>query len=224
MEFNFDEIYNQILTEKEACKDPCGVCYMNLNHKKVQLKCSHEFHYECLNKKKYNKFECPYCRQTQSLASLKKLCKALNTNGKICGKACFYSSGLCSKHYDYQEKKCCAIYKSGKNKGNQCEKSVLNQESDYCKRHQNFKTATKLKEIKKLCKYILTRGTNKGNDCCKNVLEKTDYCKKHQDSDIRCIHILTRGKNKGLTCGKKTKNKLNLCTKHDIKKEVSIVV
>lgn len=219
MEFNFDELYNQILTEKEACKDPCGVCYTTLDKKKVKLKCGHEFHYECLSKK-YSKFECPYCRTLQSLNSLRKSCKAILNSGKICGKTCFYSLGLCSKHLDFQEKKCEAILKSGKNKGNKCGKQVYNQNSDYCKRHTNFKP----KEIKKLCKHILTRGKNKDNPCCKNVFELTDFCKKHQNNYVNCTKILTRGKNKGKPCGKRTKNKSGLCKAHEIKEVESIVV
>ena len=224
MEFNFDEIYNQILAEKETCKNPCGICYRNLDNKKIKLKCSHEFHYECLSKK-YTKIECPYCRNIQSLNSLKKICKAITNSGKLCGKTSYYSSGLCCKHLNYQEKKCSAIFKSGKNKGNKCGKSVYDSNSDYCKRHLNYKEATVTnKEIKKLCKYILTRGKNKDNPCCKNVFQKTDYCKAHQDNYLYCTHILTRGKNKGTECGKKTKDKSSLCKKHIIKKEESIVI
>tara|TARA_B100001248_G_C27369314_1_gene450816 strand:- start:1029 stop:1706 length:678 start_codon:yes stop_codon:yes gene_type:complete len=225
MQYNFDEIYKQILAEKETCNDPCGVCYKNLNNKKVKLKCSHEFHLDCLTKK-YNRIECPYCRYNQSLSGLKKICKAITSNGTICGKKSYYSCGFCSKHLDYQERKCTAIFKSGKNKGNQCGKSIYDANSDYCKRHSNYKPIIiKNKDIKKLCKYILTRGKNKGNPCCKNVFQDTDYCKYHQDNYLFCTHILTKGKNKGNACGKKTKDKSSLCKKHNIKiKEESIVI
>ena len=52
MEFNFDEIYNQLLKEKESCKDPCAICYGQLDNKIIQLKCKHKFHYKCLYKLK----------------------------------------------------------------------------------------------------------------------------------------------------------------------------
>ena len=74
MEFNFDEIYNQILKEKEACTDPCGICYGQLNKKIIELKCKHQFHYKCLYKlRKFKKIECPYCRNIQTLKSLENV-------------------------------------------------------------------------------------------------------------------------------------------------------
>ena len=46
MEINFDEIYNQILKEKKECKNPCGICYQELDKKSVKLNCTHEYHYD----------------------------------------------------------------------------------------------------------------------------------------------------------------------------------
>jgi len=186
MEFNFDEIYNQILKEKEECKDPCGICYSNLDKKIVKLNCSHRYHYDCLFKiKKYNKIECPYCRYCQYVSTLKKKCVAIVNNVK-CNKVTYLENNLCLKHINYQEKKCEAIFRSGKNKGKPCCKSVFDQDSKYCKRHQNYKE----KKIKKLCKFILTRGKNKGNECCKTAFEETDYCKKHQNKENKNVKKL----------------------------------
>ena len=89
MEINFDEIYNQILKEKEECKDPCGICYQDLNKESVQLGCSHRYHYNCLfhNKNKYGYIECPYCRFKQPISSLANKCIAkINGKSTCCNK------------------------------------------------------------------------------------------------------------------------------------------
>ena len=223
MEFNFDEIYNQILKEKESCKDPCGICYKELNNKTILLKCNHRFHYECLLKVKKYYVECPYCRSTQTITSLKKKCKAL-TSTSVCNKTTYYESGYCLKHIDYQEKKCCAKLKSGVNKGKQCTKNVMSSDSDYCKIHKNYKEPKETKSVN-LCKFILTRGKNKGNPCCKKVKDDNDFCSRHQINYTLCNKILTKGKNKGKECGKKCYDNSGLCNKHSIKLvEPSVII
>lgn len=142
--------YNKILDMLNKIKlseinddDECMICQLPIlsTDRIIKLKCNHNYHKECIKdniySKKYNKITCPYCTQV----SHKKKC------GK-CNLKFFTSKCEClDKH------KCQAYFKSGKNKGKQCNK--IN-----CKRHKN----NKIQEINK-CKIILKSGKNKGQIC-----------------------------------------------------------
>ena len=106
----------------------CGICNEKIDISyKHKLKCNHEFHYECL----YNSFKydwikcCPYCRSENNVLPLVNGIKKINKN--------IHDLTL-SK--EYKNIPCDSILKTGKNKGNPCNKNC---ELGYfkCKRHKN---------------------------------------------------------------------------------------
>ena len=89
-------------------------------HKKITLKCNHQFHYQCIekhfifNKKK----ECPYCRNISDFLPIP------------------YSGYTPIPNIHYIKKKsnmCTAIIKTGKNKGSQCSFKIY--KGSKCKIH-----------------------------------------------------------------------------------------
>ena len=96
----------------------CMICGDKLSDKDIQkLDCGHEYHYECILKsfihsKDYEN-TCPYCRQVQDILptvnGLKKLNIGIHYNKY--------------ENIDYQNIPCKYILKSGKNKGNECNKN-----------------------------------------------------------------------------------------------------
>ena len=131
MEFNFDEIYNQILKEKESCKDPCGICYKELNKKTILLKCKHRFHYECLLKTfRHTRNACPYCRKPHLKLPLVNGIK--KTELKVCR---YYFEGEYPNNVNnYISTTCKYVLKRGKNKGSLCGKHCK-LGYDYCSSH-----------------------------------------------------------------------------------------
>ena len=121
--------------------DECMICQLPIlsSERIIKLKCNHNYHKECimdyLPSKKYNKITCPYCTQV----SHKKKCSHCNLKF-------FTSKCEClNKH------KCEAYFKSGKNKGKQCNKI-------------NCKIHNKKKKIN-YCSVILKSGKRKGQMC-----------------------------------------------------------
>ena len=100
-------------------QEECGICGLEIKDKySYKLICNHEFHYECLMKsfqntpkmkKEYN--HCPYCRSEKNLLPL--------VNGiKIIDKNIHNLENINT----YENIKCNTILKTGKNKGNKCDK------------------------------------------------------------------------------------------------------
>ena len=124
-------------------EEDCSICGLDLKDKFCyQLKCSHEFHYECLMKtfisnpktNKDNNNLCPYCRGKSDylpiVNGLKKLIIGVHVNSI---NDCYDENGL-SKN---KNESCKYILKRGKNKGNECSKNCF-LGYKYCKVHKNI--------------------------------------------------------------------------------------
>ena len=93
----------------------CIICGEKLNKKysiKMKCSCNSEYHYECifatLKNEKYNK--CPYCQTPHLMLPLVNGIKRIDTKvHKIDG--------------NFESVKCQTVLKSGKNKGNKCDKN-----------------------------------------------------------------------------------------------------
>ena len=176
--------FNEQLFE-DLCKDDgdedniCLISGNPLEENSITLACSHTFNYDPIfevakRQKNFSKLEtcklkkyqlkCPYCRTVQNgilpyRENYNKL-DGINWPAIRVGK----------------NKKCSAIIKSGKRKGEKCGKSCC---SLYCNRH-NKKTTSK-SEI--TCIAILASGKRKGLICgCKCIVPETiahKLCKRH---------------------------------------------
>lgn len=116
--------------------EECSICGSDLNEKfSITLKCHHSYHYECLLcsfteiKKSAVKHHyvnrCPYCRRSCDLLPV--------VNGLTKMVPMIHYKINCEKP-KYEEIRCKGILKTGKNKGNTCNKKCqLGYE--YCKRH-----------------------------------------------------------------------------------------
>ena len=116
--------------------EECSICGLGLNEKySITLNCNHTYHYECLlcsfseikkNSVKYNYVNrCPYCRQSCGLLPV------VNGLAKIIPMIHYKIN---DNQPEYEEIRCKGVLKSGKNKGNVCNKKCqLGYE--YCKRH-----------------------------------------------------------------------------------------
>jgi len=96
----------------------CIICGDKLSDKYIQkLDCGHEYHYECILKSfthsKECKNTCPYCRQIQDKLPIVNGLKKLNIG-------IHYDK---NEKIDYQNIMCTYSLKSGKNKGNICNKN-----------------------------------------------------------------------------------------------------
>ena len=94
----------------------CSICGDNLKKEyQTTLKCKHTFHYECilLTFKNMKSLDCPYCRnESEYLPIINGLKKCIvGIHGKE------------KEEFSNQNKKCNAILKRGKNKGNECGKN-----------------------------------------------------------------------------------------------------
>jgi len=93
----------------------CIICGENLEIKyslSLNCTCNYKFHYECifttLKNDKYNK--CPYCAKPFQMLPLINGIKRINPT--------VHQGPL-----EYENKMCQSILKSGKNKGNKCDKN-----------------------------------------------------------------------------------------------------
>ena len=165
----------------------CLITNDELNENYVKMNCGHHFNYiplinEFINQKlkdsqyevtRLRQFElkCPYCRSIQ-----KGTIPYYPTlfNEKIRG-INWPPSKLCLTNY------CKAIFKSGKRKGEMCNKKCFN---DFCKRHSKTNSSSnKQANNQVLCIKILKSGKRKGEMCnckCKtNESIKNKLCKRH---------------------------------------------
>jgi len=144
------ELLNEI--DCEDIDNLCLICYSDNDARSLKLKCTHEFHTDCLEKSLKNKYvkECPYCRNSLNLLDYKSTCaKKIITGknaGEPCNKLCYNTINLCKIHIKQHVKQinketelvnnkinsCTAILKTGVNKGKQCTSTGTN---GYCKRH-----------------------------------------------------------------------------------------
>lgn len=120
-----------LLDEQINSDEICSICYRKKNNP-IELKCKHSFCYDCLvesfrgvkcNFHCKTHRVCPYCRKQSSFLPL------LEGNKPIKGIHKEYGKKIVKKGV-----KCCAILKSGKNKGLQCSCYALGN-SQFCGRH-----------------------------------------------------------------------------------------
>ena len=198
-EFNI-ELMKLLEDDDEDDENVCLIDGLPLDNTCIELTCKHKFNYlsllqEIKVQKKYNNLEvqklnsyqikCPYCRGLHNgvLPYRENIFKI-----KLKGVNWPPSKVLKTKH-------CTAIIKSGKRKGQPCNKLC---HGLYCPRHQ--KLAEKAKE---------------------KVKASTQINKKISKSNFKsCIAIIKSGKRKGEICGCKCKNNQNMCGRHISKKKV----
>ena len=126
----------------------CHICYENIEdtEKIATLSCGHNFHYKCillvfklaLQKSVVASKQCPYCRTTSDylplipgILPIKFIHKEYNSSGDM--------------PIQFIPGKCKYILKRGPNSGHQCSCSIKT-EDGYCKKHQKFLDAKKLKK------------------------------------------------------------------------------
>ena len=111
---------------------PCNICGDRLGNLPTHtLECNHHFHYECILKSFQTSQEhnnvCPYCRHTIErlpvVNGLKKLTRGIH-----------YITEYEKINYNYKNIPCQHVLKSGKNKGELCNKNCI-VGSDCCGRH-----------------------------------------------------------------------------------------
>jgi hypothetical protein len=184
---DFNMYLMQLISDDESKSDmndnKCLITNEQLKDNNVKLACGHKFNYVPLieefinqkcNKSHYevthlSRFDlkCPYCRNIQrgTIPYYPNLYE-----NKING-INWPPSKVSLNNY------CKATFKSGKRKGEVCNKKCLN---DYCKRHSKVKLKVS-NEI--LCIKILKSGKRKGEMCnCKCKSEeskKNKLCKRH---------------------------------------------
>lgn len=191
---DFNNYLMQLISLEESTDESENKCLITgepLNKHSVTLMCKHSFNYvplinEIRNQKKINSLEvthlrayhikCPYCRNIQ--------------NGVIPYCPEVFNIKLKGINWPpaklYRGNKCEAIYKSGKRKGEVCNKPCCGK---YCTRHKNYCIKVTNKKTKKTvsekitCTAILMSGKRKGQICgaiCKSNASKTSkLCGRH---------------------------------------------
>ena len=158
---NFEELVNIVNNLKNEKSENCMICHFPTDL--IKLKCTHYYHYNCI---KINKCEnditkiitCPYCHVTSFfIDSIKEnispvanisLVENISLQDNI---SLVENISPVANISLIDNIHCTRIIKSGKNKGNMCNKID-------CKKHKN--------KIKiNLCKNILKTGKMKGTQC-----------------------------------------------------------
>ena len=184
--------FNIQLMELLADDDDEEVCLidgMPLDNECIELVCKHKFNYlsllqEIKIQRKYNNLEvqklsnyqikCPYCRTIH--------------NGVLPYRDNLYQDKLRGINWPpskvLKTKKCTAIIKSGKRKGEPCNKWCVGK---FCSRHEKIALKAAEKEVKqtisnhleKLCTAILKSGNRKGEMCGCKCKKNHEMCGRH---------------------------------------------
>ena len=134
----------------------CDICLDKYTDEdSYQLPCNHTYHYDCIvSSFSYIKSgrTCPYCRTVCGLLPIlgectpvigvhihnKLCCTEKNKNNFLCNKPLIKLTNKCLFHLTNE--RCCALYKTGKNKGKQCTAFVKKTDTtNYCGRHNKQK-------------------------------------------------------------------------------------
>lgn len=184
-EFNMHlmKLISDEVNDSDINVNKCLITNDILNKNYVKMSCGHKFNYiplvnEFINQKintsKYeithlSKFQlkCPYCRSIQ--------------NGTIPYNSNLFNEKIMGINWPPSKLSlnsyCKATFKSGKRKGELCNKRCVN---DYCKRH-NRQCSSQINIV--LCNKVLKSGKRKGEICkCKCKSEesiKNKLCKRH---------------------------------------------
>lgn len=186
-------------TNNQIIQKECYITFEPLETKNsITLECNHTFNYSPLFKEIYNQkyksfihdsirlkvntIKCPYCRNIQ--------------NSILPPHPDFPSIYGVNSPYNFCMKvnECKYMMLSGKNKGNVCGLSCLN---EYCNKHTTLlkkreekknSSNKKKDDTKKCCIAILSNGKNKGNPCGNKVKNDVDdYCGKHKKMNEKTI-------------------------------------
>jgi hypothetical protein len=126
----------------------CSICHTDFDEEEdlnFKLRCGHKFHLECifiiysnnLDSKKIIR-QCPYCRKDGGYIRLDKNIIPIKHIHEEYNVFQEYINNKDTEQFMkfLNDKKCIAILKSGKNKGQQCNNNPLHDK--YCKKHYNF--------------------------------------------------------------------------------------
>ena len=180
-EFNMN-LFKLLCDDNDDDENLCLITSMPLEDDSIELVCKHRFNYkplfsEITHQKNYNKLEttklkpreikCPYCRTIQM--GLIPPCKRYPDLLLI---------GVNSPNrMIFKGNKCTTVIKSGKRKGQLCNKACYGKNCTY---HNTYSTK---KKADVLCNQILKRGLRKGKQCgCRCTKEnniKSQKCSKH---------------------------------------------
>lgn len=189
-EYNFfEELLKNISEENKVNNiEKCLITDEPLVEPIIKLECGHKFNYcslknEVIRQKNFinnyaicklsqREIKCPYCRNIQA-----KILPYFENEEKIIGVN--YPEKFCMKL-----NKCEYIFKSGKRKGNRCNREC---NSNMCNQHNKIKmskTQEKISEIKNknYCKAIIKTGSRAKkmkNPHCLNACKKDGYCMLH---------------------------------------------
>ena len=115
--------------------DICAICGEDINKEfKTKLKCGHTYHYECIMKafKRDPLTSCPYCGLINNRLPIVNGLKQLHNNIHYLK----YDEESLIEANNYVNTPCQAILKSGKNKGNICDKNCMLGQN-VCYRHKH---------------------------------------------------------------------------------------
>jgi len=187
----FNELMSSICQENEVKDEKIEKCLITSNPLEkiyITLTCNHKFNYEPLlneviqQKKKRNTLEtqrlrlneikCPYCRRIQF-----KLLPCFKDSIEVYGVN--YPKKYCMELF-----KCDYVFKSGKRKGETCNKGCNEKMcNQHMKQELNKKKAKELKPPITYCKAIVKSGDRAkklGNKAhCLNSCKKEGYCMMH---------------------------------------------
>jgi len=186
----YDELHN-LDSDNEDDEEVCLITNSPLDKNHIVLPCKHKFNFiplykEVLNQKTctltshlnidkllINEIKCPYCRQ-----KTKQILPHIKLNNDMC----YYVGVNSPEEYCMPFHTCSYIFKSGKNKNKNCEKtSFYKEDKCYCSQHHNTKQKqTKLSnELILTCKAKLKSGKRKDMECGSKVTDGQFYCKRH---------------------------------------------
>ena len=180
--------------ENDDDDDEENLCLLSgfvLDENKITLPCNHSFNFYPLYKEVYNQkynrtnynynkiythqIKCPYCRQVSN-----KLLPHVLPNKNMS----FHIGINSPEKYCMTLCNCQHVFKSGKNKGNVCNKTAYYKDGKaYCKTHHNLKISRSKKTIN-TCKMILKSGARKGEECGCKVFAGYEFCKRHLKDSV----------------------------------------
>lgn len=177
MELITNSEFLKLLEEDDNNIEEVAMCLItknSLEKNHVKLLCGHSFNYDAIynevkHQKRHNpldtthlriyQLKCPYCRNVQDELL------------PLIGEYSVYGVNAPDK-YTMKPNICSYIFKSGKRKGEHCNKSCYH---PMCKSHLKY---LKNEESDNVCKHILVSGKNKGNECGSKIYTG-GVCKRH---------------------------------------------
>ena len=154
--------------------------FYNIYNEVIKQKCQNNYN-ETQHLKK-NQIKCPYCREVQNFLLPQvegfPIIKYVNSPLK----------------YVKMPNYCKAVLKSGKRKGEMCNKPCY---GDYCSFHQKINDKKKKNKDKTkpklICKHVIKRGKRKGEICGKKLIGKyidLCYCASHYKQHITINDVI----------------------------------